>query len=92
MIVAGHQANPQKVKVTGAESEIKGVSEVQTEGVDLTGVKESFSQAVALSYIGNYTDLKDVKTVEVQVILKPEPDYQPQESEVEKQENGVKKK
>ena len=62
------------------------VSEVVTEGVDLTGVEESFSQTVAISYIGNYTDLKETKTVEVQVVLQPDPDYVPPQPEVESPE------
>ncbi len=66
---------PNRVQVSGAESELKGVSEVFTEGVDLTGVQESFSQTVAISYVGNYTDLKENKTVDVQVALRPDPDY-----------------
>ena len=53
----------------------KGVSEVVTEGIDLTNVQESFSQSVAISYIGNYTSLKETKTVEVQVVLQDDPDY-----------------
>jgi hypothetical protein len=32
---------------------------------------------VAISYIGNYTDLKETRTVEVQVVLQPDPDYVP---------------
>lgn len=75
VIVAGHKVSPQRIAVTGAESELKGVSEVSTDGLDLTGVRESFTQAVALNYIGKYTSLKDVKTVDVQVFLKPDPDY-----------------
>lgn len=76
-IVKSYKATPAKVTVTGAESELKTVSEVVTEGIDLTHVKESFSQTVALSYVGNYTELKDNKTVEVQVVLKPDPNYIP---------------
>lgn len=68
---------PEKVVVSGADSELKGVSEVVTEGIDLTHVKESFSQTVAISYIGNYTGLKETKTVEVQVELQSDPDYVP---------------
>jgi YbbR domain-containing protein len=76
-IVKSFKANPAKVTVTGAESELKLVSEVVTEGIDLTHVQESFSQTVAISYAGNYTDLKDTKTVEVQVVLQPDPKYVP---------------
>ena len=85
-IVASSMAVPGKVAVAGAESELKGVSEVVTEGIDLTNVQESFSQAVAISYIGNYTDLKETKTVEVQVVLQPDPDYVPPQPEVESPE------
>ncbi|PLX84799.1 MAG: YbbR domain pair protein [Desulfuromonas sp.] len=81
IMVDTFKVNPQKVPVSGAESELKAVSEVSTEGVDLTGVRESFSQTVALSYIGKYTGLKEAKTVEVQVFLKPDPDYLPPQPE-----------
>ncbi len=74
-IVKSFKATPAKVSVSGAESELKLVSEVVTEGIDLTHVQESFSQTVAISYVGNYTDLKDTKTVEVQVVLQPDPKY-----------------
>lgn len=76
-VVKSSKAVPEEITVAGAESELKGVSEVVTEGVDLTNVQESFSQIVAISYIGNYTDLKETKTVEVQVVLQPDPDYVP---------------
>ncbi len=85
-MVKSSKAVPAKVAVAGAESELKGVSEVVTEGVDLTNVQESFSQAVAISYIGNYTDLKETKTVEVQVVLQPDPDFVPPQPEVESSE------
>ena len=74
-IVKASKSVPAKVFVSGAESELKGVSEVVTEGIDITNVQESFSQTVAISYIGNYTDLKETKTVEAQVELQPDPDY-----------------
>ena len=80
-IVKAFKSVPRKVTVAGAESELKGISEVVTEGIDLTHVQESFSQAVALSYIGNYTDLKETRTVEVQVVLQPDPDYVPPQPE-----------
>lgn len=76
-IVKSAKSTPVTIIVAGAESELKGVSEVVTEGIDLTHVQESFSQTVAISYIGNYTDLKEAKTVEVQVVLQPDPNYVP---------------
>jgi YbbR domain-containing protein len=60
-------ATPAQVVVEGAESEIKGVSRVPTEVVDLTGVDAGFSVIVQLDYRGNYTYLKETKTTEVQV-------------------------
>jgi YbbR domain-containing protein len=85
-IVKSFRSIPEKVFVSGAESELKGVSEVVTEGIDLTHVQESFSQTVAISYIGNYTRLKEVKAAEVQVVLQPDPNYvlpQPAEAPTE---------
>lgn len=79
-IVKSFRSTPEKATVIGAESEIKGVSEVVTEGIDLTHVQESFSQTVAISYLGNYTDLKDQKTVEVHVVVQPDPAYVPPEA------------
>ena len=76
-IIKSSKALPEKVTVSGAESELKGVSEVVTEGIDVTHVQESFSQIVAISYIGNYTELKGTKTVEAQVVLQPDPNYVP---------------
>lgn len=75
------RVSPERVVVSGAESELKSISEVNTENVDLTGVKESFSQTVAISYVGNYTDLKEPKTVEIQVLIKSDPEYQPPQQE-----------
>jgi YbbR domain-containing protein len=80
-IIKSSKALPEKVTVSGAESELKGVSEVVTEGIDVTHVQESFSQTVAISYIGNYTELKGTKTVEAQVVLRPDPNYIPPKPE-----------
>lgn len=89
-IVKSSKATPKRVTIFGAESELKGVSEVVTEGIDLTHVQESFSQTVAISYIGNYTDLKEAKTVEVQVVLQSDPDYvSPQSAEKLNQEPKI---
>ena len=76
-LVKSTQVEPLRVTVSGAESELKGVSEVVTEEIDISNVQESFSQTVAISYIGNYTDLKEIKTVDVQVVLEADPDYVP---------------
>lgn len=76
-MVTGSQVAPPRVAVSGAESELKSVTEVPTEGISLDGVQESFSQTVALDYVGNYTSLKEIKTVDVQVILAPDPSQLP---------------
>ncbi len=91
-LVSEVRSVPEKVVITGAESELKGVSEVETDEVDLTNVRESFSQTVALSYAGTYTSLKDAKTVDIRVVLKPDPNYVPPQSEsaVNKPEEGKK--
>lgn len=71
--VVNVKTTPQRVTVTGAESEIKNVTEVLTEPVDLQGVKESFSLIAPLDYRGRYTSLKGQQTVEVQVEIKGPP-------------------
>ncbi len=62
---------PDEVIIEGAESELKGVSEVTTEDVELDGVNESFSLIVPLVHRGTYTHFKDEKTTEVQVEIQP---------------------
>jgi len=71
--------DPERVIVAGAGSELKAVTEVTTEPIDLSGVQESFSQTAPIDHPGIYTYLKDQKTVEVEVLLEPDPDYQPPE-------------
>ncbi len=65
--VANVRAVPDKVAVAGAETELKGISEVRTEDVDLTGVNDGFSVIVPLIHNGTYTYFKDEKTTDVQV-------------------------
>ena len=62
---------PDEVIIEGAESELKSVSEVTTEDVDLKGVNEGFSLIVPLVHRGTYTHFKDEKTTEVQVEIEP---------------------
>ena len=68
---------PSRVKLSGAESELKAVSEVLTEGVDLAGVRESFVQTVALSHSRPFTALKEQRSVEVQVDIGLDPAVRP---------------
>ena len=75
------QAEPIRVVVAGAGSELKAVTEVVTEEITLDGVRESFSQTAPIDYSGLYTYLKEQKTVEVEVLLELDPDIQPVEKE-----------
>ena len=68
---------PARVAISGAESELKAVSEVVTEGLDLAGVRESFTLTVPLSHSRPFTSLKTQRTVEVQVLLGPDPGTRP---------------
>ncbi|MEA3465745.1 MAG: CdaR family protein [Thermodesulfobacteriota bacterium] len=62
---------PAKVLVEGAESEVNDVVEVETDVVDISSVLDSFTLMVPINYRGTYTELKEQKTVEVEVhILK----------------------
>ncbi|MDX2494219.1 MAG: CdaR family protein [Desulfuromusa sp.] len=69
--VASVNLVPDEVLVEGAETELKSISEVITEEVDLNGVNEGFSLIVPLVYRGTYTHFKDERTTEVQVEIQP---------------------
>lgn len=72
--VAGLKSVPEKVLIAGAESEVKKISEVTTEPIDLKGVTEGFSQIVPLVYDRTYTNFVDEKTAEIHVAIeKTEP-------------------
>lgn len=62
---------PVQVTVEGAESEVKDISHVSTEAVDVEGVRESFTLMVPLNDQGKYTSLKDHHTAEVRVRVEP---------------------
>lgn len=64
---------PSRVTVSGAEGELKAVSEVVTEGIDLAGVSGSFNQTVALSHSRPFTYLKEPRVVEVLVEIGTDP-------------------
>ncbi len=67
---------PTEVLVEGAESELKDVAQVETDPVEIEGVRDSFSLIVPIDYRGKYTNLKEDRTVEVQVTIArlPEPE------------------
>ncbi len=75
------RALPDSVIVEGAETELKSVSEVTTEEIELTGVNEGFSLIVPLVHRGTYTHFKDEKTTEVQVEIQPVETLPPAEGE-----------
>jgi len=63
---------PDQVVVTGAGIELKNVSEVETEPIDVTGVSESFRLEVPLNYVGKFSSLEQKKqVVEVEVTIGP---------------------
>ncbi len=82
---------PNEVLVEGAETELKSVSEVITDEVDLHGVNEGFSLIVPLVFRGTYTHLKDEKTTEVQVEIQPVQGLSPVGKDNLEPENGNKK-
>ncbi|PLX88095.1 MAG: YbbR domain pair protein [Desulfuromonas sp.] len=65
--LAGLTASPEQAVIVGAESELKRISEVATEPVDLSGVQESFTLLVPLLHEGTYTRIKDEQTTEIHV-------------------------
>lgn len=61
------RAVPDHVVIEGAETELKNVSDVTTEEVDLTDINSSFSLIVPLLHRGNYSWFKNERTTEIQV-------------------------
>lgn len=84
------QLAPAEVLVEGTEGELKNVAQVDTDPVELEGVRDSFSLIVPIDYRGRYTYLKEDRTVEVHVtIVKlPEPEI-PEPEVAEGQQTGV---
>ncbi|MEA3544785.1 MAG: CdaR family protein [Thermodesulfobacteriota bacterium] len=82
---------PDEVIVKGGETELKSVSQVATEEVNLDGVNEGFSLIVPLVHRGTYTHIKDEKTTEIQVEIYSVKTLFPEENEVLEQQNAIKK-
>jgi YbbR domain-containing protein len=61
------RAMPDQVVIEGAESELKNVTNVTTDEVDLSGVNSSFSLIVPLQHQGRFSWFKDERTTEIQV-------------------------
>lgn len=66
-VVANVRATPDHVAIEGAETELKNVTDVITDEVDLTGVNSSFSLIVPLQHRGSFSWFKDERTTEIQV-------------------------
>lgn len=66
-VVGGIRAIPDQVTIEGAETELKNVTEVTTDEVDLAGVNSSFSLIVPLQHRGSFSWFKDERTTEIQV-------------------------
>jgi YbbR domain-containing protein len=77
------RVTPTQVTVSGAESELKAISEVVTEGLDLSGTRSSFTQTVQLSHSRPFTTLKEHRTVEVQAQIVADPSARPVSSEAQ---------
>ncbi|MDA3901905.1 MAG: CdaR family protein [Desulfuromusa sp.] len=82
---------PDEVLVEGAENELKSVTEVTTEEVDLAGVNEGFSLIVPLVHRGTYTSFKNEKTTELQVEIQPVDTLPPADKSDSEQQNTNKK-
>lgn len=65
------KAVPDQVVIEGSESELKNVTEVTTEDVDVAGVNSGFSLIVPLLHRGTYTWFKSEKITEIQVEIEP---------------------
>ncbi len=66
-VVGGIRAIPDQVTIEGAETELKNITAVTTDEVDLAGVNSSFSLIVPLQHRGSFSWFKDERTTEIQV-------------------------
>lgn len=66
-VVGSIRAIPDHVIIEGAETELKKVTDVSTDEVDLAGVNSSFSLIVPLQHRGSFSWFKDERTTEIQV-------------------------
>ena len=82
--VGSVRAVPDQVVIEGSENELKNISNVTTDEIDLDGVNSSFSLIVPLQHRGSYSWLKDEQTAEIQVeveavdVSPPEEQRQPE--------------
>jgi YbbR domain-containing protein len=63
------EIRPRQVLVEGAEGELKEISEVTTEPIDVSAVSENFTLMVPLDHRGKFTTLKEQRAVEVRVVI-----------------------
>ncbi len=87
--VAGLTSTPDKVAIAGAESEIKTISEVMTEPIDLKGVTDDFSQIVPLVYERTYTNFVDENTAEIHVVIEATAPVEPTEAPAAAETKGT---
>lgn len=66
-VVGSIRAIPDMITIEGAETELKNVTDVTTNEIDLAGVNSSFSLIVPLQHRGSFSWFKDERTTEIQV-------------------------
>jgi len=78
-------ASPDRVLIRGAESEVKRIDRVETEPLDIAGIREDFIMTVPVNFRGTYTELADQKTVEVEVhfVYETPPEVEPPAETIE---------
>lgn len=64
-------SEPRHVLVSGAESALKGVKEVVSEEVDVSGRRESFSQKAVIRFNQPFIMLKGPRSIEIKVEVDP---------------------
>jgi YbbR domain-containing protein len=83
---------PERVRITGARSEVLRLSEVITEAINLSGQREALERDVRLSVGGRNAWVEEPTTVKVRVaiapVAPPEPTPQPPGAEEEKKDGS----
>lgn len=62
---------PERVRLQGAEGELRGIAEVQSERIDVEGVNKSLKTTVPIAYRGEFSRIVDQRQVEVAVRVVP---------------------
>lgn len=78
--VASVAVEPDRVRISGARSQVLQLTEIMTETVPLAGISESFEREVKLTVGARNTWVEDPQSVRVRIAVEPVPETSEQET------------